>query len=229
MNIWLWVMTLLYLLALAGLLVVARRRRSWYAAAKGICSGLFLVCALVAWFTGTQRAAGVFWQLWAALLLCALGDVLLGVANRVSQKVDKLPFVVGAISFTLAHVLFCVLYYHLEGFRWYDLVLPLVLMLVLYLLEKTDKVRLKKIRPLGYVYTFVVALMVTKALELLATPALAPEAAVRIAIGAMLFLCSDVVLLFLYFGTKKQKWLRGLNLLSYYAGLWLLALSATWL
>lgn len=221
---WFWMILVpLYLASLAALLWVAKRNRRLYAAAKGLCSLLFLVAATAAAAFG--RAGAEAAAMLAALVLCAFGDVLLGVANLNAEKVSKKPFMGGVACFTLAHCAFCLFFVLIGGFSWYVLPLPLVLLGVLWLLERRGAIRLKKIRPVGYLYSFLVGLMASMALT---RPAPLPGQALMGA-GALLFFISDVVLLFLYFGTRRRPWYRPANLLSFYSGIFLMATSVQYL
>lgn len=223
------VLTALFIGTLAVLLFVAKRNRGRYALAKGVCSLLFVAAGVLAWVMGEGGSRQRFFLLLAALLLCAFGDVLLGVANRKAANLDKRYFVAGALSFAVAHVLFVLLFAALAPFRWYDWAPSVLLMGVLLALDKTGSVQLGKMRPLAYVYTALIGLMFWKALGgLLFAPAPGPGA-VLACIGAALFLLSDVILLFLYFGVRRFQWLRSANLLTYYVGIYLLSLAAFWL
>lgn len=217
MSLWMPVAcTGLYLAALIALLWVAKRSRKWYALAKGLCSALFVGTAVLVWLAGGRQAPVYFGLMLAALLLCASGDVLLGAANSRANHVRKGPFLAGAGLFTLAHGVFCVLFMMITPFRWVDLLAPVALVLVLWGLERKKLIRLKKIRPLGYFYTFMVGLMAWKAVA---------TALPIVIAGACLFLVSDVILLFLYFGTQRRAWYRTANLTTYYIGVYLLAWS----
>ncbi len=222
-------MTVLYVACLAMLLVVAKRHKGSYALAKGVCSLVFVAAGVLAWCLGLRGAPGLFAVLLAALVLCAFGDVLLGVANMAASHPDKRFFMAGGLTFALAHVLFVVLFSGLWAWRWFDFFLPLLLLVVMLALDVKGKVRLKKLRPLAYVYTALVGLMAWKAAGgvLYAMPPGSGTA--EVCVGALLFLLSDVLLLFLYFGVHRAKWLRSANLIAYYMGVYLLALSAYWL
>ncbi|MDL2294338.1 lysoplasmalogenase [Ruminococcaceae bacterium OttesenSCG-928-D13] len=217
MSLWIPVAcTGLYLTALIALLLVAKRSRKWYALAKGLCSALFVGTAVLGWLVSGKPAPVYFGLMLAALLLCASGDVLLGVANSKADRVRKGPFLAGAGFFTLAHGVFCALFMMITPFRWVDLLAPVALMCVMWGLERKNLIRLKKIRPLGYVYTLMVGLMAWKAVA---------TALPIVIAGASLFLISDVILLFLYFGTRRRAWYRTANLTTYYVGVYLLAWS----
>lgn len=222
------VLSILYVAGLCLLLWIAKRNRSLYAAGKGLCSLMFVLAGVLCWVWGGRQGRAFFVLLLVGLVLCAFGDVFLGVANRTAHKVSKKPFVLGAFSFLLAHGVFCAMLFSQNGPRWQDLIAPAILLVVLYMLEKRDKVRLKKMRPLGYIYTAFVAVMAGKAAAFFIGPATSGE--VMLAAGAVLFLISDVILLFLYFGTNRgNRFLRPANLLTYYVGVYLMACSAWWI
>lgn len=262
MKVWLWLFCAVYVAGLVVLLRVARGHRRWYTLAKGALSALFLLGAVLAWITGSRQHTSVFYLLLAALVLCAAGDVLLGLANSglfskkrrkqppaaAAGSVDaspageasgkagvsshpapsRKPFLFGAGCFSLAHVLYCVLFYGFAPFTWFDGVLPLVLVLVVLWLEHSGRVRLRKMKPVAVVYTFLVGLMATKAAQV-GIAAGFVAGSVLLTVGSALFLISDVVLLFLYFGTRRHRIFRGLNLTSYYLGVGMMALSVHWL
>ena len=184
---------------------------------------------MLAFWLGTGAVSAGFLLLLTALLLCMGGDILLGLANR-TKTVRAKPFAGGAFSFLLAHIFFCLLLYSRVPPSGFDLLLPLLLVGVLFLLGRADLVRLKKMWPLGYSYTFIVGLMACKAVQ--AATLLwqtAPLAGLLIGGGGILFLVSDIILLFLYFGTTRRKWMRYANLSTYYLGIYCIAITAYWL
>lgn len=221
--------SVVYVLGLCFLLWVSRKNRGLYALAKGVCSTLFVLCAIFAFIYGGQNGTAAFAIMLAGLVLCACGDILLGIANRNAKKVSKKPFVLGAVFFSFAHLAFCAMFYAKLPFNWYDLILPVICVILVFMLEKSDKIRLKKIKPLALVYSFLVGLMTGKAASMLFLAGGLYIGDVILAMGAVLFFISDVILMFLYFGTNRRKLMRGANLVTYYVGIYLMALSAYWL
>lgn len=228
MSVVLWIYTAVYLAGLCGLLFVTRHRGRYYAAAKGMLSALFVVVALLAYGLGERQNRGAFGIMLGALVLCAAGDILLGLANK-AKKVRATPFLAGTISFGAAHALFCVVFYSQVPFAWYDVALSLMLMGTMRLLEAKDSIRLKKMRIPGYLYTFMVGLMTAKAIETALWQTQGVLQGIVLALGGVLFLVSDVVLLFLYFATHRRKGYRYANLTTYYVGVYFLALSCYWI
>lgn len=216
-----------YIAGLCGLLWITRWRRKWYAVAKGALSLLFVLGGVLSFETGGKEQPMAVYLLLPALVFCALGDLLLGIANK-TKRVRARPFVLGAVSFSLAHVMFCAVYSWFAPLRWQDFLLPALLTLVLLVLEATQQVRLKKMRPLGYVYVLLVGFMTAKATAAACAAGVGTPFGLLTLLGSLLFLISDVVLLFLYFGTHRPKALRYANLATYYCSILLLALSAHW-
>lgn len=228
MKILLVCLSAVYIGAVLHLLWVAGNKWHRYTLAKATCSILFVLIAVMGAFWGTQNHRLDIGLLIGALLFCMLGDILLGRANH-GKVLRWMPFSVGAVSFALAHVVFCVLFYCIAPFLWYDLPLPAALVAVLYLLERKKRIHLGKMRPLGYIYAGIVGLMFAKAAQMPWNAAWSMPAPFLVAAGGALFLVSDIFLLFLYFSSRKRKRVRYYNLSTYYAGVYLLALSAWWM
>lgn len=217
-----------YLAALLVLLWVARKKRKYYLPVKTVVSLLFVSTGIAAFAVGEQHSYWNFALLMVALLACLAGDVFLAFVDH-DLTMRARPFTMGAGSFALAHLIFCIGLYKRVGFSFIDLILPLVLWGFLFFLEKKDLVRLKSFKGMAYGYTVMVGLMTTKAIEVGVTTGLSLPNAVLLVAGSTLFLVSDIILLFLYFGTRRKKWTRPANLSTYYMGLYLLALTAYWL
>lgn len=217
----------LFLIALIFLLWVTRYKKKWYTKAKGTASLLFITACMVAGYAGRQQISRYFILLLLGLVLCAAGDVFLGLANK-AKKVRAKPFLAGGISFMLAHFVFCALLFMLNGASWHNWILPILLWLVLYGLEKKQHIKLKKMRLLAYVYAFCIGVLAGKAIEMLWLADVFMQG-ILVAVGGVLFLISDIILLFLYFGVKRARWTRYANLTTYYIGVYCLAAGAYWL
>lgn len=229
-----------FVVFLALLLWVSQRQKQRYALAKGVQSTLFVLAALLAFFTGSAARPAAFALLLAALILCAFGDIALGVANQARRKsegegkekvgtagIRKAPFLAGAAAFLLAHLVFCVLYFHIAPFHPLVLVLPVACVILIYSFEHFGLIRTGKMKPLVFIYPFVVGMMASSALATAIAAGPSPYGALTVA-GSILFLISDAILVFLYFGVKKHVAFRISNLLTYYLGVFLLALSSHW-
>lgn len=211
--------------ALTALVAIAYSRRNFhrYAAAKTAASAAFLVTAAAGFFArgGMDRAGAL---LAACLVLCFAGDVLLGLAN-VRAAYFGHYFAAGAASFCAAHALFCVLFASQASVSPLHFALPAALTAALCLCARDKRrFRLRRMKVPAVVYSFFVGLMCSLGVSL-AFSAPGPHGFLCAA-GGFLFLLSDITLLFLYFYHKKRAVLRAVNLVTYYAGMFCLALTA---
>lgn len=234
-----------FLLCLIILLWVSQKRRQRYALAKGIQSALFVGGALLAWFSGNRLAPQSFPLMLTALILCAFGDIALGFANQARHKasathkdassavgtagVRKVPFLAGAGAFLAAHVVFCIFYFRVNPFHPLCLILPAACVALIMSFEGFGLIRMGKLKFLGIIYPFLVGLMTSAALSAAIAVGASSVFSIITAIGSLLFLLSDTVLVFLYFGVKKHSFYRWANLTTYYLGIFLLAASCRWL
>ena len=216
-----------YLVLLARLLQIAGspRRFHRYTAAKTVASIGFLVVALLAQLIGRGGMGGHFWILFGAMLLCAAGDFLLGLANN-GHGIHSRTFLRGLLCFGAAHVVFCIFYAVKTPPAWHDLFLPTALLLVTMLLSHRGLLRLRKLRIPAFCYSFLVGLMCSMAISAV-FPARG-TAQLFCAVGSILFLISDCIIVFLYFYIRQRSWMRIANLTTYYLGLLFLALSAAY-
>lgn len=225
------ILVLVYLILLGQLLFVGGSRRffKYYPASKTAASAGFLVLAPAAWFAGQSNVpAAAFAVCMAALLLCAAGDILLGFANLRGGSQGSL-FKLGVVAFGLAHLVFCALYYTESRFYLLDLLPPLLCVAITFFFEKCKLLRLRRMRIPALCYSFLVGLMVTKAVGLTACDGLYDQRHLLLAVGSVLFIISDIILVFMYFGThltdRRRHILRFFNLSTYYIGVLLIALS----
>ncbi|MEG0804187.1 MAG: lysoplasmalogenase family protein [Pygmaiobacter sp.] len=222
---------LVYFVLLGILITVGGSKRLFhhYPAAKTAASLGFLVLALAAFIGGGRTMPlSEFLVLFAALVLCAGGDILLGFAN-VCGGAHGRCFQAGVAVFGAAHLVFCVLYYTQSPFFWADGIVPLCALLATVQLERAGLLRLKKMRLPALCYSVLVGLMCSKAVSLVLVMGHTDPHCVLLALGSVLFMISDVVLVFMYFGPKLQDRHRHLarfwNLTAYYLGVLLIALA----
>ncbi len=219
--------TAAYLAQLSLLLWVAYSDAQFhrYTAAKAVTSAGFLLVALLARLIGPRTMGPRFWLLFSAMVLCAAGDVLLGLANN-GKGVHSKTFLKGLVCFGLAHVVFCAFYAAKTPPGWYDLLLPLALLGITMALSKRGLLRLKKLKRPAFCYCFLVGLMCSMAVSSVVVAGFRGPANLFAAAGSILFLLSDCIIIFLYFYIRQNRWMRFANLTAYYLGLLLLALSA---
>lgn len=165
-----------------------------------------------------------FFFILIALTLSLIGDVFLAFPINISYGHNKY-FKRGLISFTFAHVFFSVAFISLTGFTFKDILLFLILSLILFIILKYLKgFNYNGMLPFVILYCSVISFMVSKALSIINIINF-NSGALLIVIGAAFFFISDIILSFIYFYEKPIKPLTALNLITYYIGQGLIALS----
>lgn len=199
--------------------VLALRGRPAYPAAKAAAGVAFTVLAvLCALQSGGAAGVRVFA---AGFALCAAGDVALGIYNLYGRS----AWMAGGMGvFFCGHLCFVGGLRHLHAAAPAWLLLPALAAALLMLLLRRGVVRMGRLAPFGVIYCFAVSTLLAQSLSLLLSR---PDlAAVLLCAGAALFWTSDFILLFLYFGRRgKTPALHIANLVTYYGGIFLMALS----
>ena len=181
----------------------------------------FLTMAFLAWL-----AQGLVWEAVLPLLMlpgflfCFAGDVGLALYD---QKPSNVKFLIGLSLFLLGHVLFLLSLYRFTEFSWLDFIFPALMTGVAFGLTKLKKMNVQKMGPCILVYAFFVSMFCGKGVQ---TAALwYSQQGLWLGTGAVLFLLSDLILLFVFFYRPFRPSGKFWNLLTYYGGMMCLALS----
>lgn len=218
-----------YLILLVLLLRISEQKHllRFYPLAKTAVSVGFLIVACAAYLTHGLQSPIYFFGLLPCLLLCLAGDVLLALANTHGKFFSRF-FLAGVLTFLCAHIGFCILFtavrpgaYHFAPLEY---LLPVCLVFLAALLTRSRRFQMRHMRVPVLVYAAFVGLMCAKGLHLAFLMHFLGGAWL-IAVGSVLFLLSDCVILFLYFYYKPRRFFRFANLSLYYIGLLALALS----
>ncbi|HHX69073.1 MAG: lysoplasmalogenase family protein [Miniphocaeibacter sp.] len=218
----------IYIVVLVSLLWVSKKRKDIYLKVKTLTSSLFVFNCFMSFYFSGRKYTGIFLLLILGLVFCLIGDVFLGL-NKNRVLINIRYFKAGVIGFSVAHILFCIIFYSLIGFFWFDFFLPIILVSIALICEKRNLVRLKKLRKIVNIYAVIIGLMATKAMEVVLLGNLIKIHGILLIVGTGLFLFSDIVLFFVYFGTKKKSYLSLVNLFTYYMGCFFLGLTAYYL
>ena len=219
----------LFLCLLALLLWVAYHKKllHFYPTVKTATSVGFLVVAAAAFVAGGQKSPLYCWGLVPCLVLCLVGDLMLGLATVHGKFFSKF-FLSGVGAFLTAHIGFCVVFTLVRPapyrFSPWEYVLPACLVGAAYLLMRSWRFQMKRMKKPVLLYSAFVGLMCAKGVHLAMLLQWSTQG-MLIALGSILFLLSDCVILFLYFYYKPRSFFRALNLSTYYIGVLLLALS----
>ena len=158
----------------------------------------------------------------AGLILGAIADVLLNLRNILKEKA-KLVFLVGILVFLLGHILYLTAVLPLVDHKP-AAVLTGVVLTALFIRWIFTKVTAEKaFKAFGIVY--VGAIIVLNSVALFNLIEHRTPFTVCFMIGALLFLVSDIILILNTFGKESRLRLRVVNLMLYYIGQLLIAIS----
>lgn len=200
------------LLALAGLL--AAFHFDWSAGVvlfKAFAS-LFFVLAGTCGYMGDKDRRFFSKPVLIALISSMVGDVLLAL-----DQTQGILFVLGVASFAAAHVLFSVSFCRVCAVEKRDVVWTVVVFALLVPLLLFGNFNFHGLLPVLLGYAAVISFMMVKALSMWRCRKTQKKASVLIMSGGVLFLLSDVVLLFWLFGVGMPEGVQWINWILYYA------------
>lgn len=194
------------------------RYDSYYLVVKTCTSLGFLLIAAVGAII--YHRLPLFMHLLPAYCCCFTGDILLGINH---YKKSKKMFLSGLISFLFGHIFFIYGLSQHVPLIMFDFIMPIMSLVVTYFLLKIKGMQVGSLKPAIYVYSFFVTILFSKGLNVyLQDPSVY---FFMFMTGAFFFMFSDSVILFLYFYEKKHKFVKVLNLSTYYFAMFLLAYS----
>jgi len=188
----------------------------WIKLSTSLC---FIAAAIFCAYGGD---AVLLCRMLPGFVLAALGDFLLGLATAKRDFYGR-EFLIGTCSFAAAHVAFYAAFTYLDRPRIADFIIPLVMTGLVILLSRSKNITLGRMKLPGYIYSYFVGLLFSKALLIFISKGASPQTAL-ILTGSTLFLVSDLILLFMNFHRKPARCLTLLNLSFYYGAMLLLGL-----
>ena len=216
----------LILIGVAGILVqiafiIVENKKKWVPAVclKGLASVIFVIFG---WYAGRIGAQALNFTepyiarfIFIGLILGALGDILLNL--RFCFKKGQIAFLAGIAAFLAGHVFYIL--YAAKQLEYVIIYIGIGIVLAVVLLFFIFK-NLKDIKPafkiFGAVYIGIVSVMAVCAAGCIIEFQTTPN--ILFGIGALLFLVSDIVMVFNTFGKTQRLSLRATNLLLYYLG-----------
>ncbi|WP_099335615.1 lysoplasmalogenase [Clostridium cadaveris] len=189
---------------------------------KAIASLSFLVVGIISFiYVNDDKMYG--YMILLGLTLGVMGDIGLGL-KRVYKKTAHICFILGTIAFLFGHVAYISLFVMMAPVTVGDVLMAAALALGFMIIGNKAHINYRYMRPIAHMYMATIAFMVIKAVSLLHLCGMTTSN-IMVALGAVLFVISDMILAFLYFGDKKQTCLKTINLITYYSGQLLIALS----
>ena len=210
-------------LVVACLFLMQEKKENYVTAVclKGLASLCFVLLGILS-SPGTPVARLIV----IGLILGLIADVLLNLRYVFKEK-GQLVFLVGILVFLSGHILYLAAVLPISG-KWLICLIAAVILTALLMWWILSKITAKMaFKVFGVVYLGAIMLLNTVAVGNLIA---APSAFTAIfALGALLFLVSDIVLILNTFGKETRQSLRVTNIGLYYLGQLLIALSLMFL
>ena len=187
---------------------------------KGLASAVFVVLGFLSRKIGHD--SGLAAPILAGLILGMIADVLLNLRYVVGNK-GKLVFLVGILVFLSGHIAYLLAIMKLSTALLWEILIGIVLTAGLMAWIFTRITAEKAFKIFGVFYLGTIMIMNAVAIGNVLT--LGTPFTKLFALGAVLFLISDIVLILNTFGKESKFSLRIVNLSLYYIGQLLIALS----
>ena len=207
---------------LQGIFIYSEFKKKWLAAVflKGSASIIFVIVGICEYIAvgGSAFSRLVMF----GLMLGAIGDILLNIRYLAGNR-NQFFFVVGTLSFFTGHILYLAALISIADRMIYALTAAGVITAVIIVTMAFKVITSFPMKCLGALYVCAVVLMACVAV----VNALSVHDTGRIlyAVGASLFLISDLILIFNTFGKNPQMKWSAVCLSLYYPGQILIALA----
>lgn len=195
---------------------------------KMLCSAGFLTVAVLCGLeSGFQKEPLWSWGILCALVFSAVGDLLLALQKGEAGKKKFDCFTIGGISFFLAHVLFSAVFLRYHGFHWITVAVSLALVGIQCCVLVRSKRPFDLFGVLSLIYMAALGFMAANGLGFFTGISFAAPSPYLIytAVGAALFLISDLLLCYKLFLNKKAGWVNVGNTITYFGGQLLFAMT----
>ncbi|MCF0215794.1 MAG: lysoplasmalogenase [Fibrobacteraceae bacterium] len=148
-------------------------------------------------------------------LVCALlGDVFLDIPSD-----GSIFFIIGVACFAFAHVCYSIGFFKVACLKAVDFLVMLgVFGITLCFLLFGGTFEFKGLFPVLLGYAAIISFMVAKAISLYRNKDVRKQAYVHTLVGALLFIASDIILLYCLFGVNTPLYMTIFNLITYYLG-----------
>lgn len=220
-------MFLVILLAIIGIVLqgifISVEHKEKYVAAdvlKGTAAACFVIIGIVGYITKTSDAFGL--KLMIGLIFGMIGDILLNLRFVVGEEKGQKVFLLGIVSFLIGHILYLAALVPIAAHPGVCFIVGAILAaaLLAYIFKTMDVKLAFKI--FGVFYLGAVIIMTVMAIDV--AMAVQNIRSIEYAIGAVLFMISDIVLIFNTFSGKTKFSMRIANLSLYYIGQLLIAM-----
>ena len=190
---------------------------------KTLCSAGFLTAAVLCGLeSGFQKE-----PLWSWGVFSAVGDLLLALQKGEAGKKKFDRFTLGGISFFWAHILFSAVFLRYQGFHWISAAVSLALVGFQCWVLIRAKRPFELFSVFSLIYLAALGFMAGSGLWFFTKISLAGPSPYLVftAVGAALFLVSDLLLCYKLFLNKKADWVNVGNTITYFGGQMLFAMT----
>lgn len=207
---------------LQGIFIAVEHKERYIAAdiLKGAAAACFVIVGVTGYLTKTTDSFGL--KLMIGLIFGMVGDILLNLRFVVGEAKGQKVFLLGIVSFLVGHILYLAALIPLTGHVGACVCIGGVIaaMLLAYIFKTMDVKPAFKI--FGVFYLGAVIIMTVIAVDVAIV--MQNIRSIEYAIGAVLFMVSDIVLIFNTFSGKTKFSMRIANLSLYYIGQMMIAL-----
>ncbi len=205
------ILEVLMLISLGGLIAAFQNDLAgWTVLLKSLTSILFVLAGLCGYIKRKENRK-ISKTMMAALVCSLAGDVFLAL-----DKEQGIFFVLGVVSFALAHVMFSVSFCRVAAVKKADFAGMFLIFAAEMVILLTGDFAFQGMFPVLAGYAAVISFMTTKALSFWRCRRGRERTAYMIMAGGVLFLLSDILLLFWLFGNGTPKEIQSVNWLFYY-------------
>lgn len=157
----------------------------------------------------------------SGLIFSMFGDIFLVLENQV-----RIFFYFGVISFSIGHIMYILSFNTCTRFKINDCISLIMIFSFIIIILKIGKFDFGLKFPFIFTYSIIISIMVCRALSLLRIYDLNKKGILMTIIGAIMFIISDCLLLFVMFSTEKYLFIsREISLVVYYLGQAFIAMS----
>lgn len=207
---------------LQGIFIAVEHKEKYVAAdvLKGLAALCFVIVGVTGYVTRTNDSFGM--KLMIGLVFGMIGDILLNLRFVVGEEKGQKVFLLGIVSFLIGHILYLAALIPVAAHAGACAVIGAILAaaLLAYIFKTMDVKLAFKI--FGVFYLGAVIIMTVMAID--AAIATQTIRSIEYAIGAVLFMVSDIVLIFNTFSGTSRFSMRITNLSLYYVGQMMIAL-----
>ncbi len=205
------------------LLFLYLKTKNLYLVSKICGSSIFIYTAIFSYINNSTNF-NYFILIFIALIFSFLGDVFLALKSKPLEKLDTM-FFLGLTSFVITHIFYSSAFITLGSLNIFILILAVLVSLTLIIFFKSLKnFSFKNWIIPSYIYIFAISFMFCNALGLIKCN-LNKTSLLLLIVGPLLLFISDFIISFILFFKNSHKLLRPINLITYYLGQILIALS----